>query len=132
MKHLVVLIGLFVMISACKDSNEAVVVGNKTTMEVEPMFDAGKVLKGEVITAKFTVKNTGKHPLVIGEVKGSCSCTVAEYPKDPISPGDAIDILAYVDTKKTGLGLINKSVRIVANTDPSITKVVVRADVARK
>lgn len=130
MKSLLAVFTLF-LLASCGGSTD-VTVGNKTTMEVISVFDAGDVLKGEVITAKFSVKNTGSYPLVIGEVKGSCSCTVAEYPEEPIQPGQSGDVLAHVNTESVGAGPLNKSVRIVANTDPSITAVIVKANVIKR
>lgn len=125
-------IAIMLMFISCGDSTD-VEIGNKTTMEITPeVFDAGDVVKGEVITAKFTLKNTGKFPLVIGEVKGGCSCTVAEYPDEPIQPGETGEILAHVNTNETGVGPLNKAVNIVANTENSVTTVVVRASVMRK
>ncbi|MFA7274385.1 MAG: DUF1573 domain-containing protein [Crocinitomicaceae bacterium] len=112
--------------------SDVVEVGNKTTMEIEPVFDAGKVMKGEKIDAEFNVKNTGDYPLVLAEVKGSCTCTVADKPKDPIMPGEEFKIRAYVDTDRTGTGAINKLITIVANTDPSISTVAVKAIVMAK
>ena len=119
------------LLVSCSGNND-VYVGNKTTMEVPVVFDAGEVLKGEVITAKFEVKNTGDYPLVIGEVKGSCSCTVAEYPEEPVLPGESGFVLAHVNTNDLGGGALHKSVRIVANTNPSITEVTVKANVKIK
>ena len=126
----IALISMVVLLASCGGNSE-IVVGNKTTMEIISLFDAGDVVKGEVITAKFTISNTGDYPLVIGEVKGSCSCTVAEYPEEPILPGDKGDILAYVNTDKVGAGPLHKSVRIVSNTDPSVTEVIIKANVIR-
>ena len=100
-------------------------------MEVLTLFDAGEVMKGEVITAKFSIKNTGDYPLVIADVVGSCSCTVAEKPEEPIAPGESGDVLAYVNTDKLSAGPLNKSVRIVANTENSVTEVIVKANVIR-
>lgn len=128
MKYVFMLLTSLVLLSC--GGNNKVVVGNKTTMEVEELFDAGNVMKGEMITAKFQVHNTGDYPLVIGEVKGSCSCTVASYPEEPIAPGKVGEVLAHVNTEKTGTGVINKTIRIVANTDPSVTQVAVRANVS--
>lgn len=110
-------------------SNETAEVGNKTTMVVNKTFDAGTVVRGEIIKAKFTVKNTGDFPLVIADVKGSCSCTVASKPDKPIQPGDEAVIKAEVDTERTSAGSISKSVRIVANTEPSVTEVGIKATV---
>jgi hypothetical protein len=111
---------------------DVVEVGNKTSMIVKPVFDAGEVVKGEVITATFMVENTGQYPLVIADVKGSCSCTVADKPEDPIVPGETGTIKAEVDTENLSTGLITKSVRIVANTEPSVTEVAIKATIKNK
>jgi len=124
---LLILIGL----SACGGSDK-VVVGNKTTMDIELVYDAGNVLLGEMITAKYTLTNTGDFPLTIASVTGSCTCTVAEFPDEPVLPGESAFILAHVNTDKTGAGIINKTMRIVANTEPSITQILVKANVRRK
>ena len=124
-------IGFAFLLQGCGGSDK-VEVGDKTTMTVNLVYHAGKVIKGEVINATFTLKNTGDYPLVIGEVKGSCSCTVAEKPEDPILPGEEGIVKAYVTTESAHAGPINKSVSIVANTEPSRTEVVVSAKVVEK
>ena len=47
----VIMISSIVLVS-CGGSNE-VEIGNKTTMIVDPVYDAGTVIQGEVITAKI-------------------------------------------------------------------------------
>jgi len=130
-KRLFLYIGLVTMIISCK-GNTKVEVGNKTTMSVNLVYDAGKVIKGETIDAKFIIKNTGDFPLVIGEAKGSCSCTVAEKPEAPINPGEEGVLKAQVTTLSANAGIINKSINIVANTEPSLTTVIVKANVINK
>jgi len=125
---LTALIGLF----SCSGSDN-VEVGQKTEMVIDNVvFDAGEVFLGEMITAKFTVTNEGNYPLVIAQVNASCSCTVADKPEDPILPGESAEIIAHVNTDKTGAGILNKSVRITANTSPSITQVKILANVTRR
>lgn len=131
MKYTVVLFALSLLLFSCGGSSE-VEIGNKTTIAFEKVYDAGTVVKGEVIDAKIKIKNTGKYPLVIAEVTGSCSCTVAEKPEEPIQPGEEAIIMARVDTDKTNAGMINKSVSIVANTEPSVSQVIIRAKVEKK
>ena len=131
MKKLLFIAPAFFMLFACTET-ETVEVGNKTTMVVDPVFDGGEVVKGEIISAKFVVRNTGIYPLVIADVKGSCSCTVADRPEDPIQPGEEAVIKADVDTDRTSTGEITKSVRIVANTEPSVTEVAIKATVKPK
>ena len=128
MKRILFILPLTFFMFSCGGS-DVVEIGQKTSMVVEPVFDAGEVVKGEIISAKFIVKNTGKYPLVIADVKGSCSCTVAEKPEDPIQPGGEGVITAEVDTDRTSSGVISKSVRIVANTEPSVTEVAIKARV---
>ena len=119
--------GLF---SSCGSKNE-VEVGFKTTMTVESVFDAGKVAKGEVIQAKFNVENTGDSPLILSDVKGSCSCTVADWSKDPIAPGKTGYIKAEVNTQEFQFGPITRSITVLANTTPAATKIAVKANIIK-
>jgi hypothetical protein len=111
MKKFVLFIGIALLFS-CGD-DQPLQVGQKTTMEVEAVFDAGTVVKGEVINAKFKVTNTGDYPLVIGDVTPSCSCTVAEEPKDPIQPGESSEIIAQVKTDDLSSKKIQKMMRYI-------------------
>jgi hypothetical protein len=120
-----------IFLQACQTDN-TVEIGKKTEMKVDPVFDAGTINKGEKIKAVFKVKNTGKSPLVLSEVKGSCTCTVADFPKKPILAGETGEIKAEVNTDKTGEGKISKSIRITANTVPGLTVVHVKANVVLK
>lgn len=131
------LVGLF----ACEGSDK-VAVGNKTTMLVEAVYDdrveesvvydAGTVIKGEVVTAKFKVTNTGSYPLVIASVTPGCSCTVADYPEEPLSPGESGYIMAHVNSDRIGTKIINKGMDITANTTPHITQLVIRGNIVMK
>jgi hypothetical protein len=131
MKNLFLFAVLCFLLFSCGGSSE-VEIGNKTTLSVEPLYNAGKYIKGEVIKAKIKVRNTGSYPLVIADVTTSCSCTVPDKPKKPVQPGEEITIIARIDTKKTSGRLLNKSVNIVANTEPSVTTVVIKAEVEDK
>lgn len=125
-------IGIVALIAACSSSDGSYDARNKTTLEIEPEFNAGTVLRGEKIAATFEMTNTGDYPLIVAEVKGSCVCTVVDKPSEPIAPGDSYTIRAVVDTDKTGVGAISKGVTIIANTEPSSTTVVVKGIVKIK
>ena len=108
-----------VMLISCKGQNK-LEVGQKTSMKIDKLFDAGSRVKGEVIEAKFNIENTGDYPLVFGEIKGSCSCTVAEKPEAPILPGEKGVISATVDTESfRSNSEVSKYVTLVANTEPN-------------
>jgi hypothetical protein len=125
--------GLFIaaaLLSSCENNTE-LQIGKKTTMEVNPVFNAGKVALGEVIKAKFKVENTGDYALVLSDVKGSCSCTVADWSKDPIAPGESGFVEAQVNTESFSPGHISRSIRILSNTEPNLTVVNVEATIIR-
>lgn len=128
MKRLTYFLPVLFLVWSCS-GNDTVEVGNKTSLQVDPVFDGGTVVKGEVIKATFEVTNTGNYPLVIAEVKGSCSCTVADKPEAPIKPGEKGIIKAEVKTENASKGSLSKSVRIVANTEPSVTEVAIKAKI---
>lgn len=73
---------------------------------------------------KFT--NTGDKPLIIESATGSCGCTVPEYPKEPIPPGQEGEIkVVYKPGKQKGNQ--NKTVTIIANTEPRETRLNISA-----
>jgi len=110
---------LLALLLSCKGGNK-LEVGQKTSMKIDKLFDAGTRVKGEVIEAKFNIENTGNYPLVFGEIKGSCSCTVAEKPEAPILPGEKGLISATVDTESFRMNSeVSKYVTLIANTEPN-------------
>ena len=110
---------LSLSIIGCEGNNE-LEVGQKTTMTIDKIYDAGTRVKGEIIEAVFNIENTGDYPLVFGEIKGSCSCTVADKPEAPILPGGKGVITAKVDTEKfRSNSEISKYVTVLANTEPN-------------
>jgi hypothetical protein len=82
------------------------------------VHDFGKIIQGEKVSYQFKFTNTGSSDLLITDAKGSCGCTVPEYPKSPVKPGGTgvIDVV-FDSTGKTGQQ--NKKVTITANTVPS-------------
>jgi hypothetical protein len=98
-------------------------------MKVNEVFDAGTVVKGEVVKASFVVKNTGDAPLVISEVRPSCSCTVADKPTEPIAPGMSTTIVAKVETANVSAKSITKSVTLVTNTEGSTKVLLIKAKI---
>ena len=118
-------------LTACGSDSPAEIVGYKTSMKVASVFNAGKIARGEIIKANFVVENTGEYPLVLSDVSGSCSCTVADWSKEPIPPGEKGFVKANVKTESFSEGPVTRSVTILANTTPPNTKVVVEATIIK-
>jgi hypothetical protein len=97
----------------------------------------GKVKEGDKVAYTFKFKNTGANDLIISDARGSCGCTVPQWPKEPVKPGAEGEIKVEYDSKGKN-GVQNKTVSITANTNPSITtlnittEVIANADASAK
>ena len=80
------------------------------------MYDFGTIKEGETVQTTFTFTNTGQADLIIVDARGSCGCTVPEYPKNtPIKPGESQTITVSFDSSNKP-GIQQKSVTLSANT----------------
>ncbi len=103
--------------------------GPTTTIQFDtPEYNFGKVKAGTKVEHEYTFKNTGKEPLVISNAKGSCGCTVPEWPKEPIPPGGTGKIKVVFDSSGKP-GPQTKTVTITANTDPPNTIIYIKGEV---
>ena len=75
--------------------------------------DYGQIEKSANGECVFVFTNTGNQPLKISNAKGSCGCTVPQWPREEIAPGATGEIKVRYDTKR--VGVINKSVTIQSN-----------------
>ncbi|MCD4698375.1 MAG: DUF1573 domain-containing protein [Bacteroidales bacterium] len=66
---------------------------------------------------EFAFINEGKEPLILSNVRSSCGCTVPEWPRQPILPGQSEVIKVKYDTKR--IGMINKSITVYSNAKKS-------------
>lgn len=77
-------------------------------------IDLGTIKLNSQVTAKMKVTNVGSADLLLKSIQGSCSCTVPEYPKTPIKPGQSVDITIKYDAGSIAEEF-NKSVTINSN-----------------
>jgi Protein of unknown function (DUF1573) len=77
--------------------------------------DFGTITQGDKVSYEFKFKNTGEGNLIITDAKGSCGCTVPEYPKTPIKPGEDGKLKVSFDSAGK-IGLNTKSVTLTCNT----------------
>lgn len=90
--------------------------------------DFGSLKEGAQVEHTFKFKNAGDFPLIINNVSASCGCTIPEWPRQPIGPGDEGAILVRFNSKgKQGQQF--KTVTIYANTNPATTDIQFKANV---
>lgn len=98
---------------------------------VKTEHDFGKITQGEVAEFSFKFTNTGKGQLLISNASASCGCTVPQYSKEPINPGETGFIKVTFDSDKR-LDRFEKNVTITSNTIPTETVLIVRGMVIPK
>ncbi|MEN0049087.1 MAG: DUF1573 domain-containing protein, partial [Bacteroidota bacterium] len=104
-------------------------VGPTTSMSFEEMtYDFGTVAEGEKVRHVYKFKNTGAEPLVISNARGSCGCTVPQWPQEAIAPGESNEIVVEFNSKGKP-GPQTKTVTITANTEPVTTKLTIKGTV---
>lgn len=62
---------------------------------------------------KFTFTNTGSEALIIKNAKASCGCTVPDYPKGEIKPGESGEIKVKYATNR--VGKFTKTITLTTN-----------------
>ncbi len=93
--------------------------------------DFGTITQGDKVTYDFKFKNTGKSELLIKDAKGSCGCTVPEYPKDPISPGQE-DIIKVSFNSAGKIGDQIKSVTLFCNIPEGVKVLHIKSNIVSK
>ncbi len=78
-------------------------------------FDFGDVEEGKVVTHIFHFTNTGSAPLKVMYAKPSCGCTISDWSKKPIAPGDKGSVTVKFNSRGRQ-GTQRKSVRLTTNT----------------
>ena len=86
------------------------------TLDQDTIF-LDTITKGQQVPISFSFTNTGNADLII-EIVTTCNCTSIEWPTQPIAPGEKGIINAVYDSSTQDPGMVNKSLDIVANTEP--------------
>ncbi len=132
MKNYIFIILVALTVSACNNNTKVDnLAGDSTTMNSEEapvikfendIFEFGKIKQGESVSNSFKFVNTGKSPLIIKDAAVTCGCTVPEYSKTPIAPGES-GVIKVVFNSAGKEGLQDKVVTLTANTIPAETQI---------
>jgi hypothetical protein len=143
MKHLVYLTLVLFAFAGCKNTNDgtkidASAIENDGTNVKEPKFsfnetnwDFGKITEGDRVEHTFKFKNVGESDLIISNCSASCGCTIPDWPKEPIAPGESGVI--KVEFNSAGKSdLVTKDITILANTNPVKTMLQIKVFVDKQ
>ena len=80
--------------------------------------DFGEIIEGEKVSYTFKYKNIGGSDLVLRSAKGSCGCTVPQWSREPLEPGEEAEI-EIIFSSSGRKGNQRKTVVLLANTQPN-------------
>lgn len=83
---------------------------------------------GGVVSCVFTFTNTGGSPLIINQAVASCGCTVPEWTKKPIMPGQKGTIKITYNGKGKFPGHFKKTVTVRTNGVTEMTRLYIEGN----
>ncbi|ERJ59792.1 DUF1573 domain-containing protein [Sphingobacterium paucimobilis] len=89
--------------------------------------DFGTIPFNKPASFEFAFTNVGDAPIIVSEVAPSCGCSVADFSKAPIKPGDSgkIKVTYNAATK----GPFTKSFTVKSNTKTPVKTLTVKGNV---
>lgn len=97
----------------------------------QEMHDFGTINENQKVTYTFEFKNTGQSDLIISNAIGSCGCTVPDYPKEPVKPGESGKIrVSFNPAGKQGNQ--QKTVTMATNTANGKEMLTIKANITPK
>jgi len=84
--------------------------------------------KNPIVSCVFSFTNVGETPLVVNQAVPSCGCTVPEFTKNPIKPGEKGEIkVTYNGTGKFP-GHFKKSITVRTNGVVEMTRLYIEGE----
>ncbi|MBQ0085147.1 MAG: DUF1573 domain-containing protein [Prevotella sp.] len=118
MKRYFFIIAEILIATACHA--QAKIQFDKTTHDFGEFSEATPVK-----TCTFTFTNVGNEPLVINQAVASCGCTVPEYSKEAVQPGEKGTITVTYNGRGKYPGHFKKSITIRSNSKNNMTRIYV-------
>ncbi len=98
-----------------KERDSKIKIGGAKMKFEKTEHDFGTINEGDIVETVFKFTNSGKSELIITSAKASCGCTVPQWPKEPIMPGETGEIKVKFDSKRKP-NLQQKRITLITNT----------------
>lgn len=114
-----VAMAMLMVVGVCQAKKKhAQIKYEQTTIDVGTFSQDDPVQK-----CTFKFYNVGDAKLYINYVHTSCGCTVADFPKDPISPGGSGEITVTYDGTHKMPGKFKKTIQVFSNCKDELSRV---------
>ena len=92
----------------------------------QTVVDFGQFPMSEKKLHCFGLTNTGNSLLVVQDVVTSCSCTKVEYSKEPVRPGETLEVKVSYEAEEAGR--FNKIVTVYCNAENSPVRLTIKGE----
>lgn len=117
-------IAICLFLLSCKKNKEI----TPTQIEFKTFtHDFGEIHSKKEVNKLFNFTNIGNRPLVITDVKTSCSCTVSKWTKEAIKSNESGKIKVIYDAKSPGR--FKKTITVFYNGKDSPKELVIKGEV---
>jgi hypothetical protein len=86
--------------------------------------DFGKIALNKPVSHEYKFSNSGDEPIIISDVQPTCGCSVAEFTKTPVKPGEAGTI--KVTFNAAAKGPFTKSFIVKSNTKTPVKTLTIK------
>jgi len=86
--------------------------------------DFGKIPLNKPVSHEYKFNNAGDEPIIISDVQPTCGCSVAEFTKTPVKPGEAGTI--KVTFNAAAKGPFTKSFIVKSNTKTPVKTLTIK------
>lgn len=97
---------------------------------VEKVVDLGTLAQDDDKQhVRLSFRNRGDVPLVITEVRTSCSCTTIKYDRKPVQPGESGVLNITVDPKKAPKGNFYRVLQVHSTAQSGVQNITLKAEI---
>jgi hypothetical protein len=129
MKRIIFIMSLISAFTFTLQAQQSFPAVNDSIVFDKTVHDYGTIEKASDGTSTFTFTNKGQKPLILNNVRASCGCTVPEWPKQPVAPGESGEIKVKYNTNIAGN--FNKTITVSSNAVNSTVTLRVRGNVTQ-
>jgi len=118
-----------ILFFSCKSGTGKSMHGQAGITFVDTLLEFGQMEFESNGQREFIFTNTGEAPLLLVRVKSTCGCTVPEWSKEPVNPGEEGRIQVIYDTRR--IGRFRKSVYVYSNAAEGPRRLYLSGEVLR-
>jgi len=118
-------------LESAKERDAVISLGSAIIDFDQREYDFGEITEGELVEGTFEIINKGKVDLIITNAKATCGCTVPEWPREAIKPGESAP-LKFTFNSRGRVGKQSKTISLQTNSEKVNETIRIKGTVVKK